>query len=101
MITLHVLYGPPDDPEAFEHYYRTTHAPLADKIPNMSRPLEWGKATTNLGGGESPYFWIATLTFPDNDALQAALASPEGAAAGADVAKFATGGVTMIVSEVN
>jgi uncharacterized protein (TIGR02118 family) len=42
---------------------------------------------------------IATLTFDSLDALQAALGSPEGAAAAADVPNFATGGVTMLMCE--
>jgi uncharacterized protein (TIGR02118 family) len=32
-----VLYGHPDDPEAFEEYYANTHMPLVDEMPNLKR----------------------------------------------------------------
>jgi uncharacterized protein (TIGR02118 family) len=37
MVKLTVLYGHPDDPDAFEEYYENTHMPLARKIPNVQR----------------------------------------------------------------
>jgi uncharacterized protein (TIGR02118 family) len=40
---------------------------------------------------------IATLRFDDMAAIQAAFASPEGQAAAADVATFATGGAKMMM----
>ena len=99
MIKVTILYGPPTDPAAFEEYYRSTHAPLADKIPGAT--YEWGKALPGPDGSEPPYFWLATLTFPDAAALGSALSGPEGQAATADVPKFATGGATIVLSEVN
>jgi uncharacterized protein (TIGR02118 family) len=30
MVKLTVLYGPPDDPAAFEDHYAGTHVPLVD-----------------------------------------------------------------------
>src|SRR5215208_7399337 len=35
MVKLTVLYGHPDDPDAFEEYYANTHMPLVDEIPNL------------------------------------------------------------------
>ena len=35
MAKLTVLYGHPEDTEAFEEYYANTHLPLAAKIPNV------------------------------------------------------------------
>jgi uncharacterized protein (TIGR02118 family) len=32
MVKLTVLYGRPDDPDAFEEYYANTHVPLVDEI---------------------------------------------------------------------
>lgn len=98
MIKLMVLYGPPEDPTAFEEYYLGTHTPLAEKIPGL-RKLEFSRTAT-LDGAASPYHLIAELTFDDAGALQAAFASDEGKAAAADVANFATGGATMLVAEV-
>ena len=100
MIKVNVLYGHPTDPAAFEQHYRTVHAPLAEKVPNV-KSFEWGKALGNADGSPAAYFWIATLTFADMAAMMGSMTTPEGAAAGADVANFATGGVTMVLSEVN
>jgi uncharacterized protein (TIGR02118 family) len=99
MIKITILYGPPTDPAAFEEYYRSIHAPLAEKLPGGT--YEWGKALPGADGAEPPYFWLATLTFPDAATLGAAMSSPEGQAASADVPKFATGGATIVMSEVN
>ena len=96
MVKLIVLYGKPEDPSAFDAYYGSTHAPLAEKIPNLRR-YEHGKALSSADGSEAPYHYFADLSFDDADALQAGMSSPEGEAAGADIANFATGGVTMFV----
>jgi len=74
------------------------HAPIASKLPNL-KSFEYGKAIGTADGSESPYFWIAALTFADVESMGAAMAGPEGAAAAEDVAKFATGGVSVIMSE--
>jgi uncharacterized protein (TIGR02118 family) len=99
MVKLMVLYGKPEDPSAFDAYYAATHAPLAEKIPTLRR-FEHGKALGSPDGSEAPFYYIAELSFDDPDALQAAMSSPEGQAAGGDVAKFATGGVTMLVAQI-
>jgi uncharacterized protein (TIGR02118 family) len=98
MVKLIVLYGMPEDPSAFDAYYASTHAPLAEKIPNLKR-YEHGKALGSADGSEAPYYYVADLSFDDADALQAGMSSPEGAAAGADVANFASGGATMLVAQ--
>jgi uncharacterized protein (TIGR02118 family) len=99
MVKLMVLYGKPEDPSAFDAYYAATHAPLAEKIPTLRR-FEHGKALGSPDGSEAPFYYIAELSFDDPDALQAAMSSPEGQAAGGDVANFATGGVTMLVAQI-
>ena len=98
MVKLMVLYGKPEDPSAFDAYYASTHAPLAEKIPNLNR-YEHGKALSSADGSEAPYYYVADLSFDDSDALQAGLSSAEGQAAAGDVAKFASGGVTMFITE--
>lgn len=92
-----VLYGKPTDPDAFDEYYRTTHVPLALAVPHLSE-FTWGKCRS-LDGSEPPYYLIANLYFPTEEALQQGLGSAEMQAAGADVANFATGGVSMFVAE--
>jgi uncharacterized protein (TIGR02118 family) len=99
MVKLTVLYGPPTDADAFDSYYMQKHVPLADALPGIRRN-EVSKVGRSLDGSVPPYHLVAELHFDDSDALKAALGSPEGRAAAADMANFATGTVTMIISEV-
>jgi uncharacterized protein (TIGR02118 family) len=98
MIKLIVLYGTPTDPAAFDDYYTSTHIPLASKIPGVRR-FEVAKLGS-LDGSTPPYHLQAELYFDNRDALMSALGTPEGAAAAEDVARFATGGATMVVGDV-
>jgi uncharacterized protein (TIGR02118 family) len=98
MVKLMVLYGKPDDVSAFDAHYASTHAPLAEKIPNLRR-YEHGRVLGAADGSEAPWYYVAELSFDDAETLQASMASPEGAAAGGDVANFASGGVSMFVAE--
>jgi len=95
MAKLIVLYKRPKDAETFDKYYFTTHVPIAKKIPGLRRyDVSQGPIATPAGPSE--LHLIATLHFDNMAAIQAAFASPEGKAAAADVAKFATGGVDML-----
>ena len=98
MIRLTVLYGKPLDPDAFMQYYEQTHLPLASRIPSLTDST-WGQCLPGPAGDESPYFLTAELRWDNPEAMSAALASPAGRAAASDLANFATGGVTMVVSE--
>jgi uncharacterized protein (TIGR02118 family) len=88
-----VLFRPPTDPAAFEEYYVGTHRPLALQIPGLIEILG-GPILGTLEGGESEHYRIAMLRFADQADLEAAVASPEGQEAFADVPNFATGGAT-------
>ena len=88
-----VSYGQPADPAAFDAYYRETHTPLALKQPGLVR-LTVGHAASLDPAQPAPYF-IAELDFDSEQAMVEALRSPEGRAAGGDLANFATGGVTL------
>lgn len=99
MVKLVVAYGTPDDPAAFDDYYAKTHVPLVEKIPDMRR-FEAGKVLGTPDGSAAPYYFIAELWFDSTEALQAAMGSAEGQAAGADVPNFATGGATLMIAEV-
>ena len=98
MVKLVVAYGQPDDPAAFDEYYVSTHIPLVEKIPNLRR-FESGKLVGTPDGSAPPFYYLAELLFDDGEALQAAMASPEGQAAGADVETFATGGATLMIAQ--
>jgi uncharacterized protein (TIGR02118 family) len=99
MIKLTVLYGQPKNPAAFERYYLDTHTPIALKVKGLRR-FEIVKVSGTADGTPAPYYRIADLYFDDVATMQAALGSPEGQAAAADIANFATGGVTMLIAEV-
>jgi uncharacterized protein (TIGR02118 family) len=99
MVRLLVLYGHPNDPEAFDKYYHETHIPIAKKLKGLSK---WtvGKVIGTPGGERSPYYYLADLHMESREAFEAMLASPEGKAAVADVPNYATGGVTFIYTEI-
>lgn len=95
MPALIVSYGQPTDPTAFDAYYTTTHRALADKIPGVA---SWRAGHCASPDGSQPdHYLIAVLEFDTTDALHAGLGSPEGQAAVADIANFATGGATTAV----
>jgi uncharacterized protein (TIGR02118 family) len=96
MHVLTVCYGHPADPAAFDAYYTSTHAPLAEKIPGMASFTHRHCASPD--GSKPPYFLIAELSFPSQEAMGASLGSPEAQAANADVPNFATGGVTIFIA---
>jgi len=88
-----VSYGTPDDPAAFDAYYRDTHAPLALQQPGLVR-LTYGHAQSLDPSQLAPYL-VAELDFDSEEAMGAAMASPEGRAAGKDMRNFASGGATF------
>lgn len=99
MVRLVVLYGHPTDTAAFDAYYADTHAPLAERIPNLER-FEVGEVSTT-DGSEPPYYLMAELCFENMERLQESMSSEEGKAATDDIPNFATGGATVFVSEVS
>ncbi len=99
MFQLTVLYGQPQDTEAFDRYYKQTHAPLALKIPGV-KGFTATKPMSLNPQERSPYYLIAILYFDSLEAMQSGFQSPEGQAATADVQNFATGGVTLLAGGV-
>ena len=88
-----VSYGRPDDPEAFDAYYRDVHTPLAMQQPGLIG-LTIGRPASLDPAQSAPYL-VAELDFESEQAMGEALKSPEGRATGKDLANFATGGVTL------
>jgi uncharacterized protein (TIGR02118 family) len=95
-----VLYGAPDDPDAFLARYRAEHVPLVDKIPGVDK-FEWLTVAAAADGGEQSYSVIAELSFADPDALQTAMGTDEGKAAAAHYGEIAPSGSRMFVTLVN
>ncbi|MGO9909436.1 MAG: EthD family reductase [Solirubrobacteraceae bacterium] len=100
MVKLVVCYGAPEDPGDFDRHYTETHVPLVHKIPNLQR-FEHGKVLGSPDGTAAPYYYLAELWFESSEDLQAGMESPEGQAAGAHVATFASGGATLMVAEAS
>jgi len=95
MARIVALYNMPKDPAAFDRYYETKHVDIAQKMPGL-RSIELSKGPVVSPTGPSSYHRVGTLRFDSWDALQKAVASPEGQATAADVMSFATGGVTLL-----
>ena len=93
-----VTYKTPKDPAAFDKYYAETHIPLASKMPGL-RKYQISQGPVASPAGSSGIHLIATLTFDNMAAVQAAFGSAEGKAAAADVANFATGGADILFYE--
>ena len=81
-----VLYRTPQDPAAFDAAYFGTHLPLVERTPGL-RKAEAVKVARTVKG-ESPLYLMATLHFPDEDVMRAALRSAEWAAAGENLQSF-------------
>ena len=101
MVKAVVLYGPPEDPEAFERYYADIHTALAQAIPGAAAIRSRSGLRRRPTAVRFPTSASPELTFEDMDALQAGLGSEEGQAAVNDVANFATGGVTIFFAELD
>lgn len=100
MFKVTVLYGEPTDPAAFEQYYFEQHLSIAARIPNVAR-VETAKVAGTPDGSAPPYYRIADLWFHDIETLQASMGSPEGRKTVEDLANFATGGVSVLISAVD
>ena len=97
MAQLLVLYNTPADPAAFDRYYQQKHIPLARQIPGLRSYLISNGPVQALAGS-APHL-VAILSFDSMAAISAALASPEGQAAAADLPNFASGGVTLLTCD--
>src|SRR5437879_13631611 len=94
--TATVLYNQPKDPAAFEKYYAETHVPLfashAQEI-GVTR-AELIKFASTADGKPPTLYREADLRFDSKEALEKGTATPGFKAVAADLANFATGGVT-------
>ncbi len=86
MVKLAILYRRTADETTFENHYNHNLA-LMEKLPGIQRR----QACVVLGNpaGKSPFNRVLELYFADYAALDQALLSPEGRAAGADLMQFA------------
>ena len=94
MHKLIALYHPPKSKAQFRDHLTKVHLPLVAKFPRL-RSLRYG-FDVDAGSQSAPYFAVVECEFDNEASLRAALASPEGEAAAADVPNYAAAGVTII-----
>lgn len=68
-------------------YWRDTHAPIVAKVPGVQRYVQ--QHAVAAPEGDPPFLGVASIGFADQESFGAAAASPEFAAAVADVDNFA------------
>lgn len=96
--TLVALYGQPKDTAAFEKYYAETHLPLL-----ASHAKEIGFTRGELvkfspsDGKPAAFYREADVRWDSKEAREKGLASEGWKAVAADIPKFATGGVTVLL----
>ena len=85
---LYILYKRQDmATSSFQDYWRNVHGPLAARIPGLRRYVE-NHPYPDPHGDPLPADGVAELEFDSIEAMQAALATPEGQAMLADIANF-------------
>ena len=90
-----VIYGMPKDTSHFNQYYEEVHVLLVQRMPHL-RAFQYSKGEVQSSSAEFAPHLVATLTYDTDADLAASLESAEGKAAVADVANFASGGVTIL-----
>lgn len=99
-VKLVVLYTLPENVEEFERHYSERHVPLVHKVPGLQQ-FHAARFVATGDDGELSFYRSAELTFADQEALQAGLASEEGQATAADFAAIAAPGSRLFVAAVD
>lgn len=101
MYVLTCLYHHPEDPEAFDDHFFTVHGPLARKVVELGlRSATATKLDANPDGSPPPFYIKVDIVADSAEALQAAMNTPEGQAAQADMANFAGAGFVLFSGAV-
>lgn len=98
MAKIFAIYQQPKDAAAFDSYYFSKHVPLAKTIPGL-KSYEVTRGDVMGMGGKHGVYLVAVLEFESMAAIGAAMSSPQGLATAADLAKFASGGVDVMMGE--
>lgn len=87
----------PEDVEAFEEHYASTHVPLAAKVPHLTEIITT-RTADGFEGGETEHYRVAEMVFESPEALASSEESDAWAAMRADsggiIERF---GVTLTV----
>ncbi len=98
-VKLTVVYDNPKDPQSFEEHYRSTHVPLAVKVPGVRR-TELAKVFPKEDGSATPAYRVAELYFDDYKSAVEAVGTPEGKALLQDAQQLGTGGVKFLLCDI-
>jgi uncharacterized protein (TIGR02118 family) len=94
-----VIYDNPTDPSAFESAYEAEQLEAARKIPGQVR-FEASKVWPKEDGSPTPAYRMIDLYYPDYDAACAAVTTPEAGAFFEALGRLSTGGVRILMSDV-
>jgi uncharacterized protein (TIGR02118 family) len=94
-----VIYDNPTDPAAFEAAYESEQLEAARRIPGHLR-VEASKVWPKEDGSATPAYRMIDLYYPDYAAASDAVATPEAAEFFTAMARLSTGGVRVLVSDI-
>ena len=98
-LKLSVLYGQPADPVAFEAHYLGIHQPLVAAIPGLGRS-EVAIGLPGPDGSPPPFYRLFEAWFDSPAHLAAVSGTSEWQRVTDDLARFASGGVTLLLSQL-
>ncbi len=91
-----ILFGPPVDKAAFARYFEETHRPMLGSLPHLKAiEVNWIAGSVT---GDLPVHLLVELLVPTEEALQDGLKSVAGQKMARDYPNFASGGVTILLS---
>ncbi|HEV8028588.1 MAG TPA: EthD family reductase [Stellaceae bacterium] len=94
-----VLYGAPKDPAAFEKYYAEKHMPMVYAMKGIKR-IELAKCLPQPDGKPPGFYRITELWFSSAKKMASVMGTPEFKKIADDVPNFATGGATLLTSQI-
>ena len=99
-VKLTIIIDNPSDPEAFEaHYKSPEYQEALAKIPSVQR-VESAKVFPKEDGSPTPAYRTIDIYFADYDTACAALESPEAGKLAGGLVKAATGGISLLLSDI-
>jgi len=97
MFKFMLIFRRPQNLRAFENSYNDLLA-LVERMPDIQRRQVISVVGSPLG--QSPYYRILEVYFADKPTMEAALMTPIGQEAGAQISTFAPGSFEMVFAEV-
>jgi uncharacterized protein (TIGR02118 family) len=96
MALIVAVYKTPKDANKFNDYYFKAHIPIAKKLPGL-RSYQVSNGPVGLAAEPGSVHLVALLEFDSAEAIQKAVASPEGQATTGDLQNFADRGVDIMM----